>query len=154
MGVNYLDIRGAGFSLGPGETNPPLIVDTDAVLSFSFTLERLEAIARQSGEVGERNCCIQAIEFETGCPLKSGERSNGSSRRELGSLFVPKPDDHCLVWRVIRDTSSVFRGFTTLAHVTTAWSAAAPARVTGSPRLQAEEQGAGPSSSAERSDCR
>jgi len=32
-------------------------------------------VLRQSGEVGERNRCIQAIEFETGRPLKSGEGS-------------------------------------------------------------------------------
>jgi hypothetical protein len=47
--INYLDIRGAGFPLAPCETNSPLIVDADAVLSFSFALERLKAIARQSG---------------------------------------------------------------------------------------------------------
>jgi hypothetical protein len=79
--INDLDIRGAGFSLGPCETNPPLIVDADAVLSFSFALERLKPIARQSGEVGERNRSIQAIEFETGCPLKSGERFDLSPLR-------------------------------------------------------------------------
>ena len=50
-------------SLGPTRTNPPLIVDADAAPSFSFALERLKAIARQGGEVGEQNRCIQAIEF-------------------------------------------------------------------------------------------
>ena len=95
--INYLDIRGTGFPLAPCETNSPLIVGADAVLSFSFALENLKAIARQSGEVSERSRCIEAIEFETGCPLKSGERFGLSSHCELGSRFVSITNDHRVV---------------------------------------------------------
>ena len=95
--INYLDIRGTGFPLAPRETNSPLIVGADAVLSFSFALENLKAIARQSGEVSERSRCIEAIEFETGCPLKSGERFGLSSHCELGSRFVSITNDHRVV---------------------------------------------------------
>src|SRR5699024_5713697 len=40
----------------PYETDPPLVVDPDAVLSGPITLERLETVARRDSEVFERLC--------------------------------------------------------------------------------------------------
>jgi hypothetical protein len=46
--VHYFDISRAGRCSSPYKTNPPLIVDADAVLAPSVTAQSLEAIAGQS----------------------------------------------------------------------------------------------------------
>jgi hypothetical protein len=46
--VHYFDISRAGRCSSPCKTNPPLIVDADAVLAPSVTAQSLEAIAGQS----------------------------------------------------------------------------------------------------------
>jgi hypothetical protein len=44
MVVDDLDINGSGRAFGPFETNPPLIIYADAVLTQPITPERLEPI--------------------------------------------------------------------------------------------------------------
>lgn len=50
--VNDLDLLGT--SLGPGETDPPLVVNSDAVLTRSITFELFQPIARRDSQVIER----------------------------------------------------------------------------------------------------
>ena len=51
--INDFHILRARSPLGPFETNPPLVVDTDAVLAFTVALKGFETIARQSGQILE-----------------------------------------------------------------------------------------------------
>lgn len=47
----------------PLEANPPLIVDTDAVLTFPVPTQTLETIAGQGGQVSQGCGCIKTIEL-------------------------------------------------------------------------------------------
>lgn len=49
MVIHNLNVFGA--CLGPAETNAPLIVDADAVLSPAFSLQRLKMITRRNAKV-------------------------------------------------------------------------------------------------------
>jgi hypothetical protein len=51
MVINDLDIDRAGRAAGPLKTDPPLVVDADAVLTLPIALERFQPIARQSDEI-------------------------------------------------------------------------------------------------------
>jgi len=52
MVVNDFDIVDIAFV--PTETQPPLIIDPDGVLSLAITLERFESISRQPTQIVER----------------------------------------------------------------------------------------------------
>jgi hypothetical protein len=43
--INNLDIDRAGRFFGPFKANPPLVIDADAILSLSVTIERFKPIA-------------------------------------------------------------------------------------------------------------
>ena len=51
MVIHDLDVLRA--VCGPNEANPPLVVDPDAVLSFSISLQCFQFIARRSPQVFE-----------------------------------------------------------------------------------------------------
>jgi hypothetical protein len=51
--VNDLDLLWA--SVGPPETDPPLVVDSDAVLTRSIALQLLEPVAWRQAKLFERN---------------------------------------------------------------------------------------------------
>lgn len=48
--------------LGPGEADPVLVVDADAVLPVPISLERLQAVAGRDLEVGESGGGVELIE--------------------------------------------------------------------------------------------
>lgn len=70
----------------PGEADPPLVIDANAVLSVTTPSELLQAIAGRQAEVVQRPCRVEnsqlfprgALEFwaESGNPL-SGEHPPG-----------------------------------------------------------------------------
>jgi hypothetical protein len=51
--VNDLNLLWA--SVGPPETDPPLVVDSDAVLTGPIALQLLEPVARRQTKLVERN---------------------------------------------------------------------------------------------------
>lgn len=50
--------------VGPFETNPPLIVNPDAVLTLAVAKQGLKTIAGQCAQVSQRCGCLEAIEFQ------------------------------------------------------------------------------------------
>src|SRR5580704_3114970 len=63
MVIDNLHIFGTWRTFRPLETNPPLIVNADAVLPFTVSLERFETVTRQYGQVFERNRCLQTVKL-------------------------------------------------------------------------------------------
>src|SRR3546814_12161772 len=61
MVVDDLDMVGA--STRPYETDSPLIVDADAVLSCPITFERFQAIARRHRKVLESACVVEEAQL-------------------------------------------------------------------------------------------
>lgn len=66
----------------PSETQPPLIVDADTVLSFSGSLERLEPVGGRNGQIDQILGIVEHPELSPG-DLLDGQRDPPGN--------VPKP---------------------------------------------------------------
>jgi hypothetical protein len=87
MIIDNFHIRRPGIAFWPFEANPPLSVDTNAVLRLTIPFQHLKVIAAQRPKVVEARCSIENVQALIGLlfdGLKSGDaRSTGES---LGSL--------------------------------------------------------------------
>jgi len=57
MVINNFDIVRVAFV--PSEANPPLVIDSDAPLSFPITMQPLEPVARRNSKVLDLRCSIE-----------------------------------------------------------------------------------------------
>jgi hypothetical protein len=71
MVVNDFDLLRA---IIPNEADAVLVIDADAVLALTVTVERFEVIARRPSQVVQRDCGIQHVELSTGNLGKGAER--------------------------------------------------------------------------------
>jgi hypothetical protein len=68
--IDDLDVLGALGGGGPFETDPSLIVDADAVLAPTVSLQRLEPVAGQRGQVVQRRGRFETVKRK----LRDAER--------------------------------------------------------------------------------
>jgi hypothetical protein len=94
MVVNNLDIKWAGRASGPLKTDPPLIVDANAVLALTVTFQRFESVTRQRTNIFKLNSCFQAIKLEPGSAFNSRECFDSFTGREVSGPPIPVADDH------------------------------------------------------------
>src|SRR5579864_7015175 len=94
MIVDDLNVRGAWRSILPRKTNPPLIVNPDAVLSFAVSLQSFKAITWQNGKVRQRHGCFESVELEPGGAFDAGKRFNMPTGREIPRSLIPVTEDH------------------------------------------------------------
>src|SRR3546814_11433369 len=91
-----------GASTRPYETDSPLIVDADAVLSCPITFERFQAIARRHRKVLESACVVEEAQLpqrnslnlrrQPSTPLRSDRRRVGNECvRTCRSRWSPIP---------------------------------------------------------------
>lgn len=57
MVVGYLNV--VGVATGPTETDPPLVIDSYAVLTLAFPFQALESIRWWNAEVGQVSSVVQ-----------------------------------------------------------------------------------------------
>ncbi len=88
MVVNNLHV--VGIPIAPDKADTPLIVDADAVLSFSVALEGLQMIARRRGQVAEFGGNIQLAQLALGHALESSKPFDPLPGMELLRLFGAK----------------------------------------------------------------
>ena len=108
MVINNLHVGWAGRFFGPFKTNPPLVMDADAVLTLSVAPQSFEWVPRQRTEISELDGCFQTIKLEPCSALNSRERLDSLTGGEVPGPLVPVADDHS--FRNIRSlcvTSSV-----------------------------------------------
>jgi len=95
MIIDYLHVmRSIRF---PTETDPPLVVDANAVLSFSSAFQGLEAISGWYAQFAQYHGGIQDFQF----PLHDGQQVSGKTPgtdtfKYLPSLVRPEALDHAL----------------------------------------------------------
>ena len=73
MIVNNFDVHWTRRLAGPLETNPPLIIDTDAVLTLAISQQRFKTIAGQGRKVSQRRGRLQTVELQTRGVFKARE---------------------------------------------------------------------------------
>jgi hypothetical protein len=93
MVIDDFNIDRAGRSLGPLKANPPLVVDTDAVLALAVALERFEPIAGQI-EIVQRRGRVELVELHFGLALNPGKSLDPVPLGELPSSLVSEAHDH------------------------------------------------------------
>jgi hypothetical protein len=92
--IDNLDVRRARRSIRPLKTHAPLIVDSDAVLPFSITLQRLEPIAGQRRQIMEDVRGFKAIELEPGRSLDARECFYAFAGREVSRSLIAVANDY------------------------------------------------------------
>jgi hypothetical protein len=63
MIIRYLHVRRALRAVRPFKANPPLIIDSDAVLTLPIPFYLFKAVARQRREIFNRGCSLQPIQL-------------------------------------------------------------------------------------------
>lgn len=76
MVVRYFHV--VGVLVSPLETNPPLIVNPDAVLAFPVSRKGLESVSGRNPEIIQRHRRIQQVEFLLGLSLDGGWKFPGA----------------------------------------------------------------------------
>ena len=87
MVVNNLNVMCIG--LFPHKTDTPLVVDSDAVLSFSFPGECFKAIARRNSKIFNTSASVDHAQFPESDPLNGcGELSGMLAVEDLFGLLA------------------------------------------------------------------
>ena len=93
MVVDDLDIP--GFVVAPCKTDAPLVVDTNAMLSLSIALQRLQAIAGRYTQIIEPRCRVDGQDLRPS-PLLDLHRqaANGIAGKDGRGSLVGEALDH------------------------------------------------------------
>lgn len=93
MVVDDLDVP--GFAIAPHETDPPLVVDANAVLSLSISAQCLQTIAGRHAQIRELLRGVEHKKLFPRTPLNLGRQTaNGKTRENRGRALVAKAPDH------------------------------------------------------------
>jgi hypothetical protein len=77
MIIGYLDVQ--GIAIFPRETNPELIIDSDAELPLAFCLQSLQAVAGRSSQVVQSSGRVQQKKLSQGWPNQARRELSGFS---------------------------------------------------------------------------
>jgi len=100
-------------SILPLETNPKLLVDPDAVLSFSVPTEAFQSIPRRHREFPDLSNAVDLIEFSPGChPQWQRTTFPGGSRfyavKNVLRAAISKRPYHASYYNALRYFSPAF----------------------------------------------
>jgi hypothetical protein len=88
------DFHVPGVSVNPAEANPPLIIDTDAVLAAAVALERFERVAGRRAELLDRLHGIQYEKFSASLPGYRGKSLDDPIIEQALGTPIAKALDH------------------------------------------------------------
>ena len=71
-----------------------MIIDPNAVLSFSVTFQGFESVSRQRAQILKLGRRLQAIQLEPHSAINSRECLDSLTGCEISSPLVPVADDH------------------------------------------------------------
>jgi hypothetical protein len=96
MIIRNFYMTGTGGLRRPLETDPPLVVDADAVLPGAVTLQGFEAVARQGTQIAQAYRGGQDFEPFVCLTVNARERWHSLASGELGRSLIPEACDHAL----------------------------------------------------------
>ena len=95
MVVDHLDIPGRAFT--PDETDPPPVVDANAVLSATVALQNFQTIAGRYAQIFKTASRVDHQELLPRALLDgSRQPANGAAAENRGGTLVGKAPDHGL----------------------------------------------------------
>ena len=92
--INNFDL--VGVSIAPHETDPPLIVDANAVLSLSISVQRLQTVTRRSSQISQLGCTIELSQFATSDAFYCPKAPAGYPLMQSAGLGTTERLDHSL----------------------------------------------------------
>ena len=81
----------------PDKTNPPLVVDADAMFTFSVANQRFQTIPRWNPQSIQRRSRIQLLQFSLGNRVDIDKSFDPNSRKQIGSGFICERKDHAWI---------------------------------------------------------
>ena len=78
----------------PDKTDPPAVIDSNAVLAGPVTPERLEPIAAYGAQIGKAGCRIQPTEPFASLPFNFAKRSTSESFVDRPSFLTSERANH------------------------------------------------------------
>jgi len=87
--IHDFDIDWPSRTVRPLETDPPLVINANAVLALSVAVERFETVARQAGKITECLGRLETVKLELRGSLDRGERFDSPTGGERPRSFVP-----------------------------------------------------------------
>jgi len=103
MVVHDFDVRRACCVLGPLEANPPLHVDTDAVLPCPVAFQAFETVAGQSPQVFKASRGVQNFEALVCLPVETLKLPDKFALCESFGSFVAVVQNHAFRIKVFDD---------------------------------------------------
>ena len=88
------DFHVVGVTLPPDKTDPPLVVNADAVLALPVTPQALQAVAGRGGKVAELGGAIQLSQLALGDPLDPLIPPHPAAGMEMLGVWGAKGFDH------------------------------------------------------------
>src|SRR5947209_17124986 len=76
------DLHGVGVAVSPHKADSPLVVDPNAPLPCSVTLELLEPVRGWNRQIFESYCGIEHTQFPKGGPMQVGRNLPGAPEVE------------------------------------------------------------------------
>ena len=92
MVVDDFDIKCIG--LTPAETDPPLIVDANAVLPLALPFQGLQTVSRRGSEIAQFHGAVQLPQFPAGYLLEGGEPQDALAVVKLLGVAAARGPDH------------------------------------------------------------
>lgn len=92
MVIHKFNLVGAIFV--PFETDPPLPVDSNAVLPVAVSAQGFKSITRQSGQIFETGGTIKGLKAALGLGDESLKSANPTPKVKCLSVFVSKASNH------------------------------------------------------------
>jgi hypothetical protein len=94
--VYDFNIARPGLAIRPLETNAPLLVDANGILSSAISFERFEPVSWQSAQRIEGQRRVQDRQPPGGLIFKAPKRSDELTLRKLLRLLVSIAQDHTI----------------------------------------------------------
>ena len=91
------DFDRTGVAIFPAKADPPLIVDSDAVLASSISGQLLQVIGRRDPEITEPASGIQDQQFPKSDPMNTREPLGMPPLKNLLGFLTAKPLNHVLI---------------------------------------------------------
>jgi len=93
--VHHLDLLCV--AVLPGEADPILVVDPDAVLSTAISTENFEAVAWESAQVVESLRCMQLRQFALSDPGNTPKPPRRITLEQRLGVAIPEGPDHLVM---------------------------------------------------------
>ena len=90
--IHYLDVDRA--HIGPHEADSPLVIDANAVLSFSITFQRFQVVAGRRLHEIQRLGCIQLRQLSLGHGKERFEPARAPALVQRQGVFALERLDH------------------------------------------------------------